>query len=104
MSKWKTRFWVSTSLLIISIVIAAYVLIDQSVSIMYLKAGYEGTENDLQTLTELINETDLSKSEIEKKLKEHRLIEFMDFKSDTIRLEQIQLIFNYGQLERIENQ
>lgn len=87
-----------------SIVIAAYVLIDQSVSIMYLKAGYEGTENDLQTLTELINETDLSKSEIEKKLKEHRLIEFMDFKSDTIRLEQIQLIFNYGQLERIENQ
>lgn len=104
MSKWKTRFWVSTSLLIISIVIAAYVLIDQSMSIMYLKAGYEGTENDLQTLTELINETDLSKSEIEKRLKEHRLIEFMDFKSDTIRLEQIQLIFNYGQLERIENQ
>lgn len=104
MSKWKIGFWVSTSLLIMSIVIAAYVLIDQSVSIMYLKAGYEGTENDLQTLTELINETDLSKSEIEKKLKEHRLIEFMDFKSDTIRLEQIQLIFNYGQLERIENQ
>ena len=62
MSKWKIGFWVSTSLLIMSIVIAAYVLIDQSVSIMYLKAGYEGTENDLQTLNELINETDLSKS------------------------------------------
>lgn len=104
MNKWKIGFWVSTTLLLISIVIATYTLLDQSVTIMYMKDGYEGTENDLKTLTELINETDLSKRQIESRIQEHRLIKLMDFKSDTVGLERIQLIFKDGQLERIENQ
>ena len=104
MNKWKIAFWISTTLLLITVVVAAYVLIDQSVTIMYMRDGYEGTENDLKTLTELINDTDLSKEQIENRLNDHRLNEFMDFKSDTIGLERIQLIFLNGQLERIENQ
>lgn len=104
MNKWKIGFWISTALLLISVIVAAYVLVDQSVTIMYMRDGYEGTENDLKSLTELINDTDLSKNQIEKSLEDHRLKEFMDFKSDTIGLERIQLIFKNGQLERIENQ
>ena len=104
MNKWKIAFWISTALLLITIVAAAYVLIDQSMTIMYMRDGYEGTENDLKTLTKLINDTDLSKKQIENRLNDHRLNEFMDFKSDTIGLERIQLIFKNGQLERIENQ
>jgi hypothetical protein len=104
MNKWKIAFWISTVLLLTTVVVAAYVLIDQSVTIMYMRDGYEGTENDLKSLTELINDTDLSKEQIENRLNDHRLYEFMDFKSDTIGLERIQLIFENGQLERIENQ
>ena len=104
MNKWKIAFWISTSLLFITVVVAAYVLIDQSVTIMYMGDGYEATENDLKTLTLIINDTDLSKKQIVKSLDDHRLNEFMDFRSDTIGLERIQLIFKNGQLERIENQ
>ncbi|HCQ29263.1 MAG TPA: hypothetical protein DIU39_03190 [Flavobacteriales bacterium] len=103
MNKWKIAFWISTTLLLITVV-AAYVLIDQSVTIMYMRDGYEGTENDLKTLTQLINDTDLSKKQIMKSLDDHRLNEFIDFKSDTIGLERIQLIFKNGQLKRIEDQ
>ena len=91
-------------LFFITVVVAAYVLIDQSVTIMYMGDGYEATENDLKTLTLIINDTDLSKKQIVKSLDDHRLNEFMDFRSDTIGLERIQLIFKNGQLERIENQ
>ena len=104
MNKWKIAFWISTSLFFITVVVAAYVLIDQSVTIMYMGDGYEATENDLKTLTLIINDTDLSKKQIVKSLDDHRLNEFMDFRSDTIGLERIQLIFKNGQLERIENQ
>ena len=104
MNKWKIAFWISTSLLFITVVVAAYVLIDQSITIMYMRDGYEATENDLKTLTLIINDTDLSKKQIVKSLDDHRLNEFMDFRSDTIGLERIQLIFKNGQLERIENQ
>ena len=104
MNNWKIAFWISTSLFFITVVVAAYVLIDQSVTIMYMGDGYEATENDLKTLTLIINDTDLSKKQIMKSLDDHRLNEFMDFRSDTIGLERIQLIFKNGQLERIENQ
>lgn len=104
MNKWKIGFWVSTILLIISMVTGAYILVDQSVTIMYMQEGYRDTENDLKTLLELFNETDLSKAEIVKKIKDHRLAEFMNFRSDTIGLERVQLIFKNGKLEQIENE
>jgi|TARA_B110000908_G_C10068914_1_gene364162 hypothetical protein len=104
MNKWKIGFWVSTTLLIISMAIGAYILVDQSVTIMYMQEGYNDTENDLKTISKIINETDLSKVEIVKKLKDHRLVEFMDFRSDTIGLERVQLIFKNGKLEQIENE
>jgi hypothetical protein len=104
MNKWKIGFWVSTTLLIVSLAVGAYIIVDQSVTIMYMQEGYSDTENDLKTLLELVNETDLSKAEIVKKLKDHRLVEFMDFRSDTIGLERVRLIFINGRLEQIENE
>jgi hypothetical protein len=104
MNKWKIGFWVSTTLLIVSLAVGAYIIVDQSVTIMYMQEAYSDTENDLKTLLELVNETDLSKAEIVKKLKDHRLVEFMDFRSDTIGLERVRLIFINGRLEQIENE
>ena len=46
--------------------------------------------------------SDLSKIQIEKRLKEHRLIQFMDFKSDIVWLELIQLIFKTNELNELE--
>ncbi len=67
-----------------------------------MREGYSGTENDLETLAELINKTDLTKIEAERVLKSHRLYEYMDFNSDTVALERVNVIFKDSRLSRIE--
>ena len=95
-------FWICFIILIATGVFGFYQIIDQGVKITYMREGYTETENDLETLVELINTTDLSKQEIETKLKNHRLKEFMSFKTDTIELERILLIFKNDKLKKIE--
>ena len=46
----------------------------------------------------------LDKNEIRVKLKKHKLNEFMDFKTDTIGLERVLLIFENDRLEKIEKE
>lgn len=103
-NKWRLAFWISILTLLIVTVIGLYSIIDQGVTITYMRDGYTNTENDLNSLVEIINETNLTKSEIETKLKTHRFIEFMDFNQDTIPLERISLIFESDTLRKIEKQ
>lgn len=63
-----------------------------------MREGYSSTENDLETLADLINKTDLTKIEAERVLKSHRLYGFMDFNSDTVALERVNMIFEKGRL------
>lgn len=90
--------------LIVVTAIGLYSIIDQGVTITYMRDGYTNTENDLNSLIELITVTNLTKSEIETKLKTHRFFEYMDFKQDTIPLERVNLIFKNDTLRRIEKQ
>ena len=69
-----------------------------------MREGYSDTENDLDNLMKIINETDLTKEQIKKSLKEHKLFEYMDFKSDTISLDRVNLIFNDNRLDKITKQ
>ena len=81
-----------------------YQVIDQGVTITYMQEGYSDTENDLETLVKIINSTDLTKQEIKTELENHRLNEFMDFKTDTVGLERVQLIFKNDKLKKVEKQ
>lgn len=103
-NKWRLAFWISILTLLVVIVFGLCSIIDQGVTITYMKDGYTNTENDLNSLVEIINETSLTKSEIETKLKTHRFFEFMDFNQDTIPLERISLIFESDTLRKIEKQ
>lgn len=103
-NKWRLAFWISILTLLVVVVIGLYSIIDQGVTITYMRDGYTNTENDLNSLVEIINETNLTKSEIETKLKTHRFFEFMDFGQDTIPLERISLIFESDTLRKIEKQ
>ena len=94
-NKWRLAFWISILTLLVVTAIGLYSIIDQGVTITYMKDGYTNTENDLNSLVELINETNLTKSEIETKLKTHQ---------DTIPLERINLIFENDTLRKIEKQ
>jgi hypothetical protein len=104
MNKWKLAFWISLTLLVSVTVFSFYEILDQGVTITYMKQGYTDTENDLDYLMKIINETDLSKSEIQKVLSDHSLHEFMDFNRDTISLKRIELIFENEKLVNITKQ
>ena len=103
-NKWKIAFWFCLLLFIITGVIGLYSIIDQGVTITYMRDGYSDTEADLETLIEIIEKTDQTKNGIKNILKKHRLYEFMDFDNDTISLERVNLIFENDSLKKIVKQ
>lgn len=101
MNKWKIAFWTCLVLLVMVLSCSVYTVIDQAVAIGYEKVSHTETENDLDDLIKLINETDLSKKEVSETLKTHSLAEFMNFNSDTISMMRISLIFENDRLTEI---
>lgn len=104
MNKWKTAFIVCLTVLLLVTAFSVYSIIDQSVTLTYQKEGYTNTESDLDNLIEIINKTDLTKTEIQKELKNHKFYEYMDFKKDTISLTRVLLIFDNNKLKRVSKQ
>jgi hypothetical protein len=104
MNKWKIAFWTCLTTLIIVLIGGLYSIIDQGTILTYSQDGYADTENDLNTLTKIINETDLTKGQIKKSLKGHELFQYMNFKRDTISLDRVNLIFNDNRVAKITKQ
>lgn len=104
MNKWKIAFWCCLTLLVAVTLFSAYSIIDQSITLTYQKESYTDTENDLDQLIEIINKTNLTKSQIENELKDHRLYEYMDFNSDTISIDRVLLIFENDKLKNVTKQ
>ena len=104
MNRWKIGFWICLTTLVVVTIFSLYSIIDQGVTLTYQKEGYTDTENDLDQLIEIINKTDLTKEQIQRELKDHRLFEFMDFKSDTVSLDRVLLIFENEKLKNVEKQ
>ena len=104
MNKWKLAFWICLTVFIITTGFLVFEIIDQGVTLTYQKEGYLNTENDLDEIIKIINQTELTKSEIKIKLKNHLLYEYMDFDSDTISLERVLLIFEKGKLKSIKKE
>jgi len=102
MNKWKLAFWICLALLIAFLIISLYSNLDQGVTITYMKEGYGDTEKDLKTISSIINETDLSKSEIKKLIEKSSV--FNEYALDTISLERVQLIFKKDTLKKIDFQ
>jgi len=104
MNKWKIAFWVCLTTLILVISFGLYSIFDQGVTLTYMKEGYQETESDLDNLTKIINETDLTKGQISKTLSKHKLYKFMDFRSDTISLDRVTLLFKDNKLFKVTKQ
>jgi len=104
MNKWKISFWVCLTVLLLVTAFSVYSTIDQAVTLTYQKKGYTDTENDLENLIEIINNTDLTKTQIKNELKDHKLYEYMDFKRDTISLDRVSLIFDNNKLKSVTKQ
>ena len=100
--RWKIAFWICLTLLLLTGIVGTYAVVDQGVTLTYLRESHQDTEADLQTVVKLINETDLTKEEVKAELQNHRLREYMDFDSNAVSLERIQLRFENDRLEKLE--
>jgi hypothetical protein len=104
MKKWKIAFGICLTMLLLVTGFSIYYIVDQGVTLTYIREGYKDTENDLNNLSRIINETDLSKTEIKKVLAKHQLFETMDFDKDTVSLDRVMLIFKDAKCIKIINQ
>ena len=98
MNKWKIGFWICLTTLLLTVGLGLYAILDQGVTLTYMKEGYADTKSDLDRLVKIINDTDLSKDEIKRTLKTDDL----DFDTDTVSLSRTDLIFVDNKLEKIE--
>ena len=104
MKKWKIAFWCCLTALLIVVGISIYSTIDQGYSLSYLQDNYIEKETELDNLVLIINETDLSKTGIEKTLKKHKIGESANFKRDTVSLDELKLIFRNDKLFKVTRQ
>lgn len=102
MNKWKISFWVSITLLVIVSIYCFFITVDKSVTIAFMKIGYAQTENDLTIISNIYNETDLSKNQIQKEIQKDSMYKSLDFINDTLELQKINLIFEKERLIKIE--
>lgn len=103
-NKWRLAFWICLIILLLLSGFSIYSIIDQGVTLTYMRDGYENTENDLNSLILIINAKDFKKASIREKLKSNRFYDMMDFTKDSIGLERVILIFENDTLKRIEKQ
>jgi hypothetical protein len=104
MNKWRIAFWCCLTTLLIVVGISIYSTIDQGYSLSYLQDSYTEKETELDNLVLILNETDLSKTGIEKTLKKHKIGESANFKRDTVSLDELKLIFRNDKLLKVTRQ
>ena len=104
MNKWKIAFWCCLTTLLIVVGISIYSAIDQGYSLSYLQDSYTEKETELDNVILILNETDLSKTGIEKTLKKHKIGESANFKRDTVSLDELNLIFRNDKLFKVTRQ
>ena len=95
-NKWKLSFWICFVTLISISLFSTYTVFEINTTKMVYDESYRSTYLDLDDLIEIINETDLSKAEIQKKLELENLTN-----SDTIQLQIIDLVFKENRLYKI---
>lgn len=100
MNKWKIGFWICFTTLLLTVGLGLYAILDQGVTLTYMKEGYEDTKSDLDYLIKIINDTDLSKDQIQRSLSKDA--DYVDFERDTVSLNRTDLIFKDNRLKRID--
>lgn len=97
--KWKIAFWTCFVLLLFTAGFGFYAILDQGVSLTYLRDDYSRTEAEMESLAELLNDSKLLKQQVLQILEDPDL---PGFNSDTIYMEKFRLIFENDTLVKAE--
>jgi hypothetical protein len=89
-------------MLLASMAFGLYSVIDQGVSLTYLRQDYDETKDDLKQLMKIINETDLTEDKVTKLVTASKDERFVHFDGDRITSGRITMIFKDNRLNKIE--
>ena len=53
-NKWRTAFWALLTIFALTTLFLLYSILDQGVTITYMREGYEDTEHDLEQVSQII--------------------------------------------------
>ena len=53
-NKWRTAFWILLTFFISTTLFLLYSILDQGVTITYMREGYEDTEHDLEQVSQIL--------------------------------------------------
>jgi hypothetical protein len=53
-NKWRTAFWTLLTVFVLTTLFLLYSILDQGVTITYMREGYEDTEHDLEQVSQII--------------------------------------------------
>lgn len=104
MNRWKIAFWVVVGCFVFISLFGFYTIIDQGVSLTYMKDGYSATESDFNYLIKLINNKVIHKEDARAMFSDYKLKDYIELNPDTFSLERINLIFSNDSLIKIERQ
>lgn len=104
MNRWKIAFWLCFVLLLATAGFGFYSILDQGVTITYMKDSFDDTDEALDQVILILNNTDLSRKQIHMELLKTQDLETVDFDEDTVYLDKIYLVFTEDKLSRIGEQ
>ena len=104
MNKWKIAFWICFVLLLATAGFGFYSVIDQGVTLTYMRDGYNDTDDALEEVIAIMNNTDLSRKQIQTELLKIKDLDYVDFEQDTVSLDKIYLVFKDDKLSKIGEQ
>jgi hypothetical protein len=53
-NKWRTAFWTLLTVFVLTTILLLYSVLDQGVTITYMREGYRDTEHDLEQVSQII--------------------------------------------------
>ncbi|MBL7850843.1 MAG: hypothetical protein JNN04_08080 [Cyclobacteriaceae bacterium] len=104
MNRWKIAFWICFALLLATAAFGFYSILDQGVTITYMKDEFDDTDDALDEVIAIINNTDLSRQQIQTELLKIKDLDYVDFEEDTVFLDKIYLVFEENRLKKVGEQ
>jgi hypothetical protein len=98
-NKWKVAFWLLFVIWIATSTFLVYQILDQGVTLTYLREGYEDTEHDLEQLSDVI-EGKLTKQDFKEIIKR-----YPDGIENELGLNRINIVFDTaGKVKKVTSQ
>ncbi|MFD0977048.1 hypothetical protein [Salinimicrobium gaetbulicola] len=98
---WKTAFWACFFMLIAVTCLGAYAVLDQGVTLTYLRDDHSVKERELEAITQMLEGAPIPKQQVLHALEKHLLYEIPDAEADTIRLANLTFVFQNDSLQRL---